>query len=602
MIAGNHDNAAAFEALRPLLAAARHHGARPRRAGPTTAAWSSVDDAGRRAGTCRAAAVLLAALRRCAPRADGAATPPSTPASYAERMRALARRARAPLRGRHGQRRRRALHGARRHARRRRARRADDVERTGSRRTAFPPRAHYVALGHLHRTQRDARRRADLVLGLADPGRLRRGGRRQARARRRRRRRRRRPRSRRCRSTAARGCARSRGHARGARGARGRASATRTSGSSSHETGARRAGRRRARAARRPGRRGAARAPRPTAAGDRAATRADAAPHELFASYLAEQEYRRRPARRAVRPSCSTTETTRLMRPVRLELAGFGVVPRADDGRLRRRRLLRARRPDRLGQVDRHRRDLLRALRQRAPLRPPACRRAGHHLGAQEAKVALDLRRRRASATSRRASCGGRRRAPTTPEARLERLGDGEVLAGRRARWRPRSRRCSACRSSTSRSASCSRRASSRASCTTSRPTARTCSSSCSTSASTRAWVSRRRAAGRRARRTRRRARPAPARGAGGGREPGTQARDGSAARGVRVGARGAARHEAEARGAHQDRASSRRRRCERAAELAALLRGVKVPREVTKLAGGAGRRRRRARRGRGAR
>ena len=40
---------------------------------------------------------------------------------------------------------------------------------------AFPASANYVALGHLHRTQRMPRRRADLVLGFADPGRLRRG-------------------------------------------------------------------------------------------------------------------------------------------------------------------------------------------------------------------------------------------------------------------------------------------------------------------------------------------------------------------------------------------------------------------------------------------
>ena len=50
----------------------------------------------------------------------------------------------------------------------------------------FPPRANYVALGHLHRAQQHARRRRPIwYCGLADPGRLRRGARHEARARRR---------------------------------------------------------------------------------------------------------------------------------------------------------------------------------------------------------------------------------------------------------------------------------------------------------------------------------------------------------------------------------------------------------------------------------
>ena len=84
----------------------------------------------------------------------------------------------------------------------------------------------------------------------------------------------------------------------------------------------------------------------------------------------------RRAVRRLLRPSGSPTtgvqalfaqlhdritrpapEAERRMRPVLLDMDGFAVVPGTGDRRLRRRRLLRPGRADRLGQVHRHRRD-----------------------------------------------------------------------------------------------------------------------------------------------------------------------------------------------------------------------------------------------------
>ena len=168
----------------------------------------------------------------------------------------------------------------------------------------------------------------------------------------------------------------------------------------------------------------------------------------------------RRGGRAAPPPSCSTstspsgTSTTRrrgavrraprrrrqrgwrLMRPCGSRLRGFGAFRDADRGRLHRHRRVRARRSDRLGQVDGDRRHLLRPLRQRAPPRREGGRR--RRVGRrQRGRRRADLRERR------RAVRRGAGRAPqrtdgraTTKEARLERHGaDGRSRSwpGRRA-------------------------------------------------------------------------------------------------------------------------------------------------------------------------
>jgi exonuclease SbcD len=79
-------------------------------------------------------------------------------------------------------------------------------------------------------------------------------------------------------------------------------------------------------------------------------TRSNRSPHDLFQTFLGEASTRSR------RPDASGPPRG----------VGLRRVPGADDDRLRRRRLLRARRSDRVGQVDRDRRHLLRPLRQRA--------------------------------------------------------------------------------------------------------------------------------------------------------------------------------------------------------------------------------------------
>ena len=133
--------------------------------------------------------------------------------------------------------------------------------------------------------------------------------------------------------------------------------------------GARRPRRRRARAASRARSRSGSRSP----ASDRRrpGTRTSASgrtPQELFAEYLASEGVDDARVERLF-DSCTTSPSRRgerLMRPLAPGPAGLHRVPRTDRHRLRRRRLLRARRADRLGQVHRDRRDLLRALRHRA--------------------------------------------------------------------------------------------------------------------------------------------------------------------------------------------------------------------------------------------
>ena len=111
--------------------------------------------------------------------------------------------------------------------------------------------------------------------------------------------------------------------------------------------------------------------------------------------------------------------------------AGVRRVPRSDRDRLRRRRAVRPRRPDRIGEVDRDRRDLLRALRQRPPLRPQGERRPDRHHRRARGAGEPHVRGRQDARTSRRASCGGRSpaRVRRRSEARLEAV-DGDVLAG----------------------------------------------------------------------------------------------------------------------------------------------------------------------------
>ena len=125
------------------------------------------------------------------------------------------------------------------------------------------------------------------------------------------------------------------------------------------------------------------------------------------------------------------------MRPVLLDMDGFAVVPRPDHRRLHRRRLLRAGRADRLGQVHRHRRDDLRALRhgaaledrrERDPVRARPDRRPRHR--------AAGLRRRRPALRRRPGAAPDGKQIVTSSNARLERLarpGRAPATRGRRA-------------------------------------------------------------------------------------------------------------------------------------------------------------------------
>ena len=134
------------------------------------------------------------------------------------------------------------------------------------------------------------------------------------------------------------------------------------------------------------------------------------------------------------------------------------------------------------GQVDRHRRDLLRALRQRPPLRRRAPRRPGGQRRQAGSEGVAHVRPSASGRTARPGSCASATGRPATPEALLEAVGErrrrrSHLLAEQGARdAAARSNGCSACRSPTSRSASCCRRASSRSSCTTNRRTVRSSS------------------------------------------------------------------------------------------------------------------------------
>ena len=178
VIAGNHDNAAQFEALRPLAAAA----------GITVLGRVRRPDEGgvveltTRAGERAKVAALPFLSQRYVVRAAQlmAGDAAEHAGSYAERCRLLLDGlcadfgadtvnivvAHAMVRG--GR-----LGGGERDA--------QTIEDYYVDPTAFPATAHYVALGHLHRTQPLPGAAPDLVLGLADPGRLRRRRRRQAR-------------------------------------------------------------------------------------------------------------------------------------------------------------------------------------------------------------------------------------------------------------------------------------------------------------------------------------------------------------------------------------------------------------------------------------
>ena len=131
------------------------------------------------------------------------------------------------------------------------------------------------------------------------------------------------------------------------------------------------------------------------------------------------------------------------MRPLALELEGFGAFRERTHRRLRRRRPVRDRRRDRARQVDADRRDLLRALRQGA-----APRRTRHRAG-HDARVQRDARCRSRSSSAGAAYIATRvaaaqgRPATVRPRAalRLERLhadGTTEVLAGQEGRVRRR--------------------------------------------------------------------------------------------------------------------------------------------------------------------
>ena len=158
-------------------------GVRPRSASRCSAAPRAPDAGGviehrRAAGerrAHRAAAVLLAAVGHPHRAAHGARRAPlaagATPSGCAASSAALRRRSPRPTRSTSSPR--TAWCAAAQLGGGERAAQTFEDYWIGA--AAFPRRAHYVALGHLHRTQQMPARRADLVLGLADPGRLRRG-------------------------------------------------------------------------------------------------------------------------------------------------------------------------------------------------------------------------------------------------------------------------------------------------------------------------------------------------------------------------------------------------------------------------------------------
>ena len=484
---GNHDNAARFEAVRPVFAAARHHACSAVLHAPTTAASSSSRDARRRAGArsrcCRSCS------QRCivrADRADGARRGRATPALRRADA-AAARRLTAGFAAdavnvvvAHGMVTGGTLGGGERDAQTHLSTTAVGAPRSPRRRTT----SRSATCTARSRSPAPAR---SGTAGSPIAGRLRRGGRRQAGARGRSARRRRRPR---CGAVAL-------AVGRRLRTADGQRSTSwqrcagddrrrDTAGWSSHEAGARRPGRRGARAAadrgRRAGRTGGAGDGRPGRRPHAGAQRRD----ELFPEYLAERGRRRRSARRAVRRAARRGDDG-LMRPVRLEIAGvrprsatrrastskgadffalvgptgsgkstvidaicfalYGSVPRYDDERL-------------VAPVD--------------------------HDGCATRRRCRSRSTSKASGTSPPGSCAARRAVRALPRSAARARARRRDAGGCRERCR-RGRR-SAARASvrhTSRSASCCHRGSSRGSSTTSRPNGRTCSWSCSTSAST---------------------------------------------------------------------------------------------------------------------
>ncbi len=182
-IAGNHDNPGRFEAIRPLFGAlgitvlGQVGAARCRRRDRAHRPPS-----GERARH-RAAAVLLAAVRGARRRADEPGRRSRTSARTPSRCAASSARLTADFGGD-------AVNLVAAHAWSAAGRpaaasatRRPPSRTTGSTPACSPAPRSYVALGHLHLAQTAAGRRADLVLGIADPGRLRRGGRGQARRR-----------------------------------------------------------------------------------------------------------------------------------------------------------------------------------------------------------------------------------------------------------------------------------------------------------------------------------------------------------------------------------------------------------------------------------
>ena len=138
---------------------------------------------------------------------------------------------------------------------------------------------------------------------------------------------------------------------------------------------------------------------------------------------------RRGHRRRRRRADAAADEGRNTMRPVLLDMDGFASFRDAGARRLHRRRLLRPGRPDRLGQVDGHRRDDVRPVRVGAPLGPQGhgLARARPHRRPRHRQAGL--RGRRASATSWPGSCAAPAATVSQRAASLERLADPRGLA-----------------------------------------------------------------------------------------------------------------------------------------------------------------------------